>query len=72
MSEERRNARIRRSLLKMEGTVWDVAYGAVYLASDEARWVTGVILPIDGGYLAAEPRVEYPEDVAQPTSEATR
>src|SRR5436309_9121197 len=27
----------------------DIAHGAVYLASDEARWVTGITLPIDGG-----------------------
>jgi len=25
----------------------DIAYGVVYLASDESRWVTGVLLPID-------------------------
>lgn len=30
----------------------DVAWGCVYLASDEARYVTGTVLPIDGGYLA--------------------
>lgn len=30
----------------------DVASAAVYLASDEARWVTGVLLPIDGGFTA--------------------
>ncbi|GIW39439.1 MAG: oxidoreductase [Candidatus Binatia bacterium] len=34
------------------GTPEDIAYGCVYLASDEARYVTGVVLPIDGGYLA--------------------
>lgn len=30
----------------------DIAWGAVYLASDEARWVTGAELVIDGGYTA--------------------
>jgi NAD(P)-dependent dehydrogenase (short-subunit alcohol dehydrogenase family) len=30
----------------------DVAYAVLYLASDEAAWVTGVNLPIDGGYTA--------------------
>lgn len=30
----------------------DIAWGAVYLASDQAKFVTGVELPIDGGYLA--------------------
>ena len=30
----------------------DVAWAALYLASDEARWVTGVALPVDGGMMA--------------------
>lgn len=34
------------------GTGWDVAYGALYLASDEANFVTGAMLPIDGGHIA--------------------
>jgi NAD(P)-dependent dehydrogenase (short-subunit alcohol dehydrogenase family) len=53
MSPELRDARRRRSLLKTEGTGWDVGNGVLYLVSDEARWVTGVILPIDAGATAA-------------------
>jgi NAD(P)-dependent dehydrogenase (short-subunit alcohol dehydrogenase family) len=31
------------------GTAWDVAQAAVFLASDEAQFITGVVLPVDGG-----------------------
>jgi NAD(P)-dependent dehydrogenase (short-subunit alcohol dehydrogenase family) len=31
------------------GTPWDVANAAVFLASEEARFITGVLLPVDGG-----------------------
>lgn len=31
------------------GTGWDTAYAALFLVSDEARFVTGVVLPVDGG-----------------------
>ena len=34
------------------GVPEDVAQAALYLASDEARWTTGVVLPVDGGILA--------------------
>jgi NAD(P)-dependent dehydrogenase (short-subunit alcohol dehydrogenase family) len=38
--------------LGLKGTPEDVAYAAVYFASDESSWVTGAFLPVDGGYLS--------------------
>jgi NAD(P)-dependent dehydrogenase (short-subunit alcohol dehydrogenase family) len=32
------------------GTAMDIAHAALFLASDEANYITGVILPVDGGY----------------------
>ena len=34
------------------GTAWDVAYAALFLASDEAKFITGVMMPVDGGQSA--------------------
>lgn len=43
----------REALVPMRrmGTAWDVANTAVFLASDEAQYITGVLLPVDGGLL---------------------
>jgi NAD(P)-dependent dehydrogenase (short-subunit alcohol dehydrogenase family) len=35
-----------------QGTAWDVANAALFLASDEAAFITGVLLPVDGGQAA--------------------
>jgi NAD(P)-dependent dehydrogenase (short-subunit alcohol dehydrogenase family) len=43
------------SLLGTEGTGWDVGWAAAFLASDEARWITGVTLPVDGGVMVVTP-----------------
>ncbi len=32
-----------------QGTAWDIANAALFLASDEAKFITGVLLPVDGG-----------------------
>jgi NAD(P)-dependent dehydrogenase (short-subunit alcohol dehydrogenase family) len=39
-------------LNKQQGTAWDVANAALFLASDEASFITGVVLPVDGGQSA--------------------
>jgi NAD(P)-dependent dehydrogenase (short-subunit alcohol dehydrogenase family) len=41
-----RNARVPMGQM---GTGWDTAYAALFLCSDEAKFVTGVALPVDGG-----------------------
>jgi NAD(P)-dependent dehydrogenase (short-subunit alcohol dehydrogenase family) len=60
MSPEMREARRLRSLLQTEGTGWDVGQAVLFLASDEARWVTGVTLPVDAGATAGMSRVPMP------------
>ena len=55
MDEEARDLRRRAAPLGTEGTAWDVAWAALFLASDEARWITGVVLPVDAGLIATTP-----------------
>ena len=53
MVEGMRERRQAAAPLGTEGTGWDVGWdvgwAAVFLASDEARWITGVTLPVDAG-----------------------
>lgn len=51
--EELRAERDRQVPLRGKmGSGWDIAYAALYLHSDEAKFVTGVVLPVDGGQSA--------------------
>ena len=47
---EARNAQV--PLRGKMGSAWDIANAAVFLASDEAAFITGVALPVDGGQTA--------------------
>ena len=44
---------LQRLLIKRLGEPEDIAYCALYLASDESRWVTGANFSVDGGVMAA-------------------
>jgi NAD(P)-dependent dehydrogenase (short-subunit alcohol dehydrogenase family) len=48
-ADEMMRARNAASPMGRMGDAWDVAYAALFLASDEAKYVTGVCLPVDGG-----------------------
>ena len=47
--EEMKSARDRAIPMGKMGTAWDIANACVFLASDEASFITGVCLPVDGG-----------------------
>ncbi len=56
---ERYEAGIRETMradrpLKREGTAGDIAEAALYFASDRSRYVTGTVLPVDGGTVAGK------------------
>jgi NAD(P)-dependent dehydrogenase (short-subunit alcohol dehydrogenase family) len=47
-------------LLGTPGTGWDVGWAATFLASDEARWITGAVLPVESGVLSVTPLMMAP------------
>jgi len=54
-----RAERASRSVLPAGGDAWDVAHAVVFLASDEARWITGQTLSVDGGAPLIRPNPDW-------------
>ena len=52
--------RAEAGLLATPGTGWDVGHAAAFLASDEARWITGSVLPVESGVLSVTPLMLAP------------
>ena len=55
MDDDLREIRKSAAPLRTEGDSWDVGYAALYLASDESRWVNGITLPVDAGLTSVSP-----------------
>jgi NAD(P)-dependent dehydrogenase (short-subunit alcohol dehydrogenase family) len=58
MSEAARAQRAKASVLKTEGTGWDVGHAVKFLLSDYARYITGQVLVVDGGVTLQAPERE--------------
>jgi NAD(P)-dependent dehydrogenase (short-subunit alcohol dehydrogenase family) len=58
MSEAARAQRAKASVLKLEGTGWDVGHAVRFLLSDHARYITGQVLVVDGGVTLQAPERE--------------
>jgi NAD(P)-dependent dehydrogenase (short-subunit alcohol dehydrogenase family) len=58
--------RAEAGLLGTPGSGWDVGYAATFLASDEARWITGTVLPVESGVLSVTPLMMAPHLRAVP------
>lgn len=49
MTEQARDTRRRASVLQREGTGWDIGMAVRFLLSDQARYITGQVIVVDGG-----------------------
>jgi NAD(P)-dependent dehydrogenase (short-subunit alcohol dehydrogenase family) len=55
MSDAARAQRTKASVLKTEGTGWDIGHAVRFLLSNHARYITGQVLTVDGGVTLQAP-----------------
>jgi NAD(P)-dependent dehydrogenase (short-subunit alcohol dehydrogenase family) len=61
MSEQARTQRAKASVLRVEGTGWDVGHAVKFLLGNFARYITGQVLVVDGGVTLQAPERESEE-----------
>ncbi len=61
MSDRARAQRANASVLKVEGTGWDIGHAVKFLLSDHARYITGQVLVVDGGVTLQAPERDSAE-----------
>ena len=54
------------------GTAWDIAYAATFLASEEANFITGISMPVDGGQSVQIGRMPSEAEAAEELEAAQR
>ncbi len=64
MSDNARAARSQASILGMEGTGWDIGQATRFLLSDQARYITGQVLVVDGGVTLRSPERDSAGEIA--------
>ncbi len=62
--------RSQAGLLGTPGDGWDVGWAVLFLASDEARWITGITLPVESGVLSVTPLMMAPHLRSVPEPDA--
>jgi NAD(P)-dependent dehydrogenase (short-subunit alcohol dehydrogenase family) len=61
MSEQARAQRAKASVLRVEGTGWDIGHAVKFLLGNFARYITGQVLVVDGGVTLQAPERESRE-----------
>jgi NAD(P)-dependent dehydrogenase (short-subunit alcohol dehydrogenase family) len=65
MTDDARRLRVEMNMLGVEGTAWDIAWAALFLAGDESRFITSTTLVVDAGAAQSLPLLAVARDRAR-------